>query len=70
MAPKSRRRDRDRIPRSRGPDGVTLLQSKSDDAHPDYRRDTFESLLTASFDTVESLRLAAQERTLYHVRPR
>jgi hypothetical protein len=49
---------------------TTLLQSKGDDAHPDYSRDTFEALLTASFDVVESLRLAAQERTLYHVRPR
>ena len=49
---------------------TTLLLSKGDDAHPDYSRDTFEALLAASFDVVESLRLAAQERTLYHVRPR
>ena len=49
---------------------ATLLRSKSDDAHPDYARDTFEGLLGGSFDTIEVLRLPAQTRTLYCARPR
>ncbi len=58
------------FPHREDPMVATLLQSKSDDAHPDYARDTFEGLLEGSFDTIEVLRLPAQTRTLYYARPR
>jgi hypothetical protein len=58
------------FPHREDPMVATLLQSKSDDAHPDYARDTFEGLLGGSFETIEVLRLPAQTRTLYYARPR
>jgi ribosomal protein L11 methylase PrmA len=46
-----------------------LLAQKRADAHPDYRRETFEALLEATFDVVESRELASGTRTLYHALP-
>jgi len=46
-----------------------LLGAKRDNAHPDYDRGTFEDLLGASFEIVESLELPSGTRTLYFARP-
>jgi SAM-dependent methyltransferase len=45
-----------------------LLERKRPEAHPDYARPTFESLLRERFEVVESLDLASGARTLYHAR--
>ena len=47
----------------------TLLRHKTKDGHPDYQRETFESLLASDFAIVESLELASGTRTLYAARP-
>lgn len=46
-----------------------LLGAKREDAHPDYSRETFETLLRASFEVVDSVDLASGTRTLYHAVP-
>ena len=46
-----------------------LLGAKREDAHPDYSRETFETLLRASFEIVDSVELASGTRTLYHAVP-
>ncbi len=52
------------------PHGVErLLGAKRVDAHPDYARDTFETLLGASFRIAESLELSSGTRALYHAHP-
>ena len=47
----------------------TLLRHKAKDGHPDYQRETFESLLASDFAIVDSLELASGTRTLYAARP-
>ena len=47
-----------------------LLAAKRADAHPDYDRETFDSLLRARFDVIDLLELPSETRTLYFARPR
>ena len=47
-----------------------LLGAKRSDAHPDYDRETFDSLLRARFDVVDLVELPSGTRTLYLARPR
>lgn len=47
-----------------------LLGAKRSDAHPDYDRGTFDSLLRARFEVVDLVELASGTRALYFVRPR
>jgi hypothetical protein len=46
-----------------------LLQRKRSDAHPDYRRETFEECLQDRFRILRSLDLPGGTRTLYYGRP-
>jgi hypothetical protein len=47
-----------------------LLGAKRSEAHPDYDRETFDSLVRARFDVVDFLELPSGTRTLYFARPR
>jgi hypothetical protein len=47
-----------------------LLAGKRSEAHPDYDRGTFESLLRARFEVVDAVDLPSETRTLYLARPR
>jgi hypothetical protein len=46
-----------------------LLGAKRVDAHPDYSRDTFETLLGSAFRIADSLELPSGRRTLYRALP-
>jgi hypothetical protein len=47
-----------------------LLAAKRSDAHPDYNRGTFDSLLRTRFEVVDVTELPSGTRTLYFARPR
>ncbi len=47
-----------------------LLGAERTDAHPDYERETFDSLLRARFEVIEHAELPFETRTLYFARPR
>ena len=57
------------FPERDDPVAQRLLCAKPDDAHPDYSRETFETLLGMSFATVHTVELSSGMRTLYHALP-
>lgn len=47
-----------------------LLSGKREGLHPDYERESFESVLSAAFDVERRERLASGTRVLYYARPK
>jgi hypothetical protein len=47
-----------------------LLRAKRAEAHPDYDRETFDSLLRAAFEVIDFVELPSGTRTIYFARPR